>query len=58
MRQKKISGSTGPDNSLKAGKFSLAQAIVLTRKLFLKCRISLDYFYHPQVFVYTRADKN
>ena len=33
-------------------------ALVLTGNLFLLHRISLDYFYHHQVFVYMRANKS
>ena len=52
-----ISGSIGPNKSLKTGKFSLAQANVKWN-LLLMHRISLDYFCHHQGFVFTRVDSN
>ena len=52
-----ISGSIGPNKSLKTGKFSLAQASV-NGNLLLMRRISVDNFCHHHGFVFTRADNN
>ena len=51
-----VSSSIGPNKSLKTGKFSSAQAGVKWR--FVMSQISLDYFFHHQGFVFTRADNN
>ena len=56
-KKKNISGSIGPNKLLETRKFSFLK-LVLAGNLLLLHWVFFDYFYHNQVFVYTRGDKN